>query len=115
LLSAYGERTGNAELLELRGHRRIDVLVGAGDLVAAVAEQAANEAMAVPAIAERWIFIETEASSTSKRASSPWQVRRARAPSGSVMLGAVAWPLERPSAIGMSSPTTNSRMTPSSV
>ena len=51
LLRGVRRAHGDAQRLELRGHRRVDVLVGAGDSWPRSRSRPASEAMAVPAIA----------------------------------------------------------------
>ena len=112
---AVGRPHRDPERLELGGHGGIDVLVRAGEVVALLAQQARQRRHGGAGDAREVDPHATAGSRSSKPACSAVQVRRARTPKGSVTLGPVLWPLDRPRATGTSSPSSASPMTSSSV
>ena len=95
----------DAQRLELRRHRRVDVLVGARHLVALLAQEPGERRHGRPADGRQVDLHSTGASRMAKEASSPRHSSRARTPNGSVTLGWAVWPLERPRATGTSKPS----------
>ena len=108
-----GRAHGKAQGFELRGHRRVDVLVGSGEGVAPL-RQEARERGHGGARDPREVDLQAGAgSNTSKRAEDDVQESRARAPRGRVTAGFTVWPLERPRATGTLKPSRASRITAS--
>ena len=103
----------DSERLELGGHRRVDVLVRAGDAVAPLAQQACERRHRRSADGAEVDLHSTGASSILKRASPLRHSSLAFTPNGSVRFGCAVWPLDSPSATGTSIPSSASSSTSS--